>query len=344
MTLAHDRHLQTGIAGSLAIHALLLLLIVWGLNTQTAQDLLQPEKTPEEKVPEITLVFPDQFIPEPPTPPEVTTVAPKLFVNTAQNEAAPAAPTNAKFQSDRNTVAASAMPPSKTSALQMPTLDGNTAVKPQLNNTDYQDGSLKNSPSPAATQPTPTVKETMAKMETDNASTDQNRLPLEVRKPDSTAPAVAPEPVPAKPQVRMPEDKPPQMNAPSEEEDFSAFNRMSKSEGSVSREGENAVDAVATPLGMFESQIKAAIQKKWQLSVQSNGEAITGRVRFRFYVDKKGTPQDLKILSDARDADPRMRELTLRAILDAQIPPIPADLLPTLEDGRVKIEYEAIIY
>ena len=62
------------------------------------------------------------------------------------------------------------------------------------------------------------------------------------------------------------------------------------------------------------------------------------------YVDARGTPQDLTILSDARDADPRMRELTLRAILDAQIPPIPPDLMPTLDDGRVKIEYEAIVY
>ena len=92
-------------------------------------------------------------------------------------------------------------------------------------------------------------------------------------------------------------------------------------------------------------QVTGAVEKKWHLYVKLGKDSINyGRVRFRFYVDRRGTPQDLKILSDARDADPRMRELTLRAILDAKIPPIPDDLLPTLFDERVKIEYEAIVY
>lgn len=135
-------------------------------------------------------------------------------------------------------------------------------------------------------------------------------------------------------------------NTPNPEKDaFSPFTRTSKTDGSISREGMDAVDAEATPLGIYMRKVTGAVEKKWHLYVRLGKDSVTfGRVRFRFYVDRKGTPQDLKILSDARDADPRMRELTLRAILDAQIPPIPADLLPTLDDGRVKIEYEAIIY
>jgi len=162
------------------------------------------------------------------------------------------------------------------------------------------------------------------------------------------------------PQVRIPEDTPPPIvkavpveedapmmrNTPNPEKDaFSPFTRTSKTDGSISREGMDAVDAEATPLGIYMRKVTGAVEKKWHLYVRLGKDSVTfGRVRFRFYVDRKGTPQDLKILSDARDADPRMRELTLRAILDAQIPPIPADLLPTLDDGRVKIEYEAIIY
>ena len=98
-------------------------------------------------------------------------------------------------------------------------------------------------------------------------------------------------------------------------------------------------------MGRYMRAVTSAVEKKWHLYVRLAKDSVTfGRVRFRFYVDKRGIPQDLKILSDARDADPRMRELTLRAILDAQIPPIPADLLPTLDEDRVKIEYEAIVY
>jgi hypothetical protein len=130
-----------------------------------------------------------------------------------------------------------------------------------------------------------------------------------------------------------------------ERDAFSPFTRMGKNDGAISREGENAVDAAATPRGIYMRQVTGAVEKKWHLYVRLARDSVNfGRVRFRFYVDRRGVPQDLKILSDARDADPRMRELTLRAILDADIPPIPADLLPELEDGRLPIEYEAIVY
>lgn len=331
MTHTLDRHLQTGIAGSVAIHALLLLLIVWGVSSQAGRNFAAEEKAAVEEIPEVTLVFPDQIIPEPPP----LTPTPEFFIKTTQNEAVATAPKNAKFQSDRNTVAASLLPPTTTSALPMPTLDGRTDVKPQLNNNDHQDGSLTPKPQPKPASPLPDL---IAKEEAENTPANQNRLPLEVRKAeDSQAPA-------AKLQVRIPADTPPLMTNPTDEDNFSDFDRMSKSEGSVSREGENAVDAAATPRGIYESKIKSAIGQKFQEFLKASTNVGTGHVHISFYVDKRGVPQDLTILSDARDADPAMRELTLRAILHAQIPPIPADLLPTLEDGRQKAEYKVILY
>jgi hypothetical protein len=130
-----------------------------------------------------------------------------------------------------------------------------------------------------------------------------------------------------------------------EKDSYVPFTRTSKVDGAISREGDNAVDSEATPLGRYMKEVTGAVGKKWHLYVKLARDSVNfGRVRFRFYVDRKGVPQDLQILSDARDADPRMRELTLRAILDAQIPPIPNDLLPDLDAERVKIEYEAIVY
>jgi hypothetical protein len=204
----------------------------------------------------------------------------------------------------------------------------------------------------------------MEEMDKEAARTDQNKLPIEVRKAEAskTEASKAADTPPPKPQVREPQDTPPPapraipvaepVNDPvkvtagiPEKDAFNPFTRMSKVDGAISREGENAVDAEATPLGKYMRQVTGAVEKKWHLYVKLGKDSINyGRVRFRFYVDRRGTPQDLKILSDARDADPRMRELTLRAILDAKIPPIPDDLLPTLFDERVKIEYEAIVY
>jgi len=210
-------------------------------------------------------------------------------------------------------------------------------------------------PAEVVAKATPTAKplaKMMEDMDKEAAKLDVNRLPLEVRKPP---PQSAEQP--AKPQVRVPEDAPPVVKAlpvpdpvtkttPNAEKDaFMPFTRTGQTKGTVATPGENAVDAEATPLGIYMRQVQGAVQKKWHQYVHLGKDAVTfGRVRFHFFVDRRGTPQDLKILSDARDADPRMRELTLRSILDAEIPPIPADLLPKLDDGRVKIEYEAIIY
>ncbi|MCW0217900.1 MAG: hypothetical protein OJI67_06230 [Prosthecobacter sp.] len=379
MTHAHDRHLQTGIAGSLAIHVFLLFLLVLVLGSQPAHDFLKDDQAAPKKEPTVTLIFPNQLIPEPPPEP---VKQPQKFIRTTQNEASKVVPKNAPFQSDRNTIAASIKPPLAGSTVPMPTLDGNVPNIGELANRDYRDGEFKNDsaaksepstpqhptpepplPASAKVQPAPTpLKKMMEEMDEKVASKDKNRLPLEIRKADTKSPDDLPtKPAPPKveaPKVRMPEDTPPkvvkavpvedpiQNNTPNPEKNaFSPFTRTSKTDGSISREGQDAVDAEATPLGIYMRQVTDAVGKKWHLYVQLGKDSVTfGRVRFRFYVDKKGTPQDLKILSDARDADPRMRELTLRAILDAQIPPIPADLLTTLDDGRVKIEYEAIIY
>lgn len=428
VTLAQDRNIQTGLAGSFVIHALALLLLLWGFSTEAGKHLLPPPVVKEEPVQEVTMIFPEQLIPAPLLPKEPP---PKAYIRTTQNEGVAAAPKNAVFQSDRNTVAASKLPPKSDATLMMPTLNGNAPTTLELANRDYRDGQIKNDNAPLAnatplemrqpqppappsvlkpqTQPQPQAQaqaqptappsilkpqpqaqppappvppaptkqvakatpadstpllKMMEEMDKEAARMDQNKLPIEVRKAEASkteASKVADAP-PPKPQVREPQDTPPPapkaipvaepVNDPvkvtagiPEKDAFNPFTRMSKVDGAISREGENAVDAEATPLGKYMRQVTGAVEKKWHLYVKLGKDSINyGRVRFRFYVDRRGTPQDLKILSDARDADPRMRELTLRAILDAKIPPIPDDLLPTLFDERVKIEYEAIVY
>lgn len=365
MTFAHDRNLQTGIATSVGIHILLLLILVSVLSRPTASSFLQIEKA-KPKEPEVTLLFPDQIIPK------LVKKEPQPFIRTTQNKESTIKPKNAAFQSDKNTVAASEKPPVPGALHPMPTLDGAAPDIRELINRDYKDGEIKNDsvaaqstvppPTTAPTPPPQVAKATATPLEKmmeemDKEQTkDGSQLPLEIRKAESNA-QTPPAPTPA-PQVRTPEDMPPaivkavpvddpieQITPDPEKNAFSPFTRTSKTDGSVSQEGANAVNAEATPMGTYMRQVTGAVEKKWHLYIRLGKDAVTfGRVRFRFYVDEKGVPQDLKILSDAKDADPRMRDLTLRAILNAEIPPIPPELLQTLDDGRVKIEYEAIIY
>ncbi|MCX6855325.1 MAG: hypothetical protein NTV80_10520, partial [Verrucomicrobia bacterium] len=401
VTIAQDRNTQAGLVGSFVIHAIAFMIILWGFSTEAGLRLLEPPQAAvkEEPVEEVTMIFPEQIIPAipPPKPPE------KAYIRTTQNLAESQAPKQAAFQSDRNTQAASKLPPKSGATLLMPTMEGTAPTKMELANRDYKDGEVKNdatlpttaaataaatamrppqpqappappsilkpvdAPPPApppqpqvakvtANDSTPLVK-MMEEMDKDAARMDMNRLPLEVRKPEVKPVTETP---PAKPQIRAPADMPPpqiakaipvseeeiKMTAGQAEKDsYVPFTRTNKVDGAISREGDNAVDSEATPLGRYMKEVTGAVGKKWHLYVKLARDSVNfGRVRFRFFVDRKGVPQDLQILSDARDADPRMRELTLRAILDAQIPPIPADLLPDLDDERVKIEYEAIVY
>jgi len=393
VTIAQDRNTQAGLVGSLVIHAIAFMILLWGFSLQSGLPLPEPSAVAEEEpVPEVTMIFPEQIIPvpTPPKPPE------KAYIRTTQNVAETAAPKQAAFQSDRNSQAASKLPPKSGATLMMPTMEGNAPTKLELANRDYKDGQVKNDatlpttavppamrpPQPQAqpappsilkpsetpppppptqiakltpTDGTPLVK-MMEEMDKDSARIDLNRLPLEVRKADSKPVAETP---PPKPQFRAPADEAPQvakaipvseeeikrMAGQPEKDSYVPFTRTNKMDGAISREGDNAVDSEATPLGRNMKEVTGAVGKKWHLYVKLARDSVNfGRVRFRFFVDRKGVPQDLQILSDARDADPRMRELTLRAILDAQIPPIPNDLLPDLDEERVKIEYEAIVY
>lgn len=376
VTFTQDKNLQTGIVVSVAIHAVFLLLLALTLSLPSTQDFYgKAKEIPKE--PEVTLIYPEQVILQ---PPPVVEKKPQVFIRTSQNEASPVKPKNAPFQSDRNTIAASERPPVPGALAPMPTLTGTAPDVSELANRDYKDGQIKNDsalkalapqissqrpqqaqplvqPQVAKSKPTPTPLTKMMQEMDQKTQPDKDHLPLEVRR--ATPDVVNTPSVSAMvPQVRIPEDTPPEMIKPTpvqdplvhttpkpEKDSFSPFTRTSKTDGSISREGQDAVDAEATPLGKYIQEVKGTIGKKWHLYVQLGKDSVSyGRVSFRFYVDEKGTPQDLEILSDAKDADPRMRELTLRAILDAKMPPIPSDLLPTLDDGRVWINYEAIIY
>lgn len=349
----------------MGIHIVLLILLVTVIGRPTpTPTFVIPEKA-KPKEPEVALLFPTQIIQPPPVKKDS-----KPFIRTSQNKAALVKPKNAAFQSDRNTFAASEKPPVPGSLHPMPTLDGNAPDIKELINRDYKEGEIKNDSAPssvaapkspsappdqvAKATPTP-LERIMAEVDKEQAK-EGSRLPIEIRKAKDIPKTAAVEP-PA-PQVRDPADMPPPVtkavpvddpvksNTPNPQKDsFSPFTRTAKKDGSVSQEGENAVNAEATPMGAYMRKVTGAVEKKWHLYVRLGKDAVTfGRVRFRFYVDAKGVPQDLEILSDAKDADPRMRDLTLRAILDAEIPPIPPELLETLDEERVKIEYEAIIY
>ncbi len=99
------------------------------------------------------------------------------------------------------------------------------------------------------------------------------------------------------------------------------------------------------PREIYLEDVNQAVQKEWTRLVRLNKKSIKqGSIRVRCYVDKRGKPHNLAILADRSNADELLRQITCQAILDADIPPIPAEVFPELEGDRLKFEYEAIVY
>ncbi len=405
---AKNHDLQIAIAVSVVIHLLLLSLAVWEMGRGLAARLAVVEP-PAEVVEEVTLLYAEMILPPAPPPPREE---PKTFIRTSQNTTADVKPEKANFISDRNTVAASELPPDPEGDAPMPTQEGIDKPMLELADRDYKDGEIKEDgatpvppmpvqppaptatldpvlaqpsapaappqppPSPPAPPPPPVME--MAKAEpvtpleammqerddSEAARLSLDRLPLEVRTAEAPdpppmreveAPVPVQEPPPAL-EMRAPvadsvpravpvPDPVSKTAGPADADSFSPFTRTSKVRGTLSNRGEAAVNAAETPVGRYMRQVTGAVEKKWHRLRRTNADAVTfGSLKLRFYVLPDGRVLPPSLLSNPKDADARMVDFTLRAVMEAEIPPIPEDLLPLLEGRRLEVEYDVLIY
>lgn len=354
-------HMQMGIATSVVVHAALLFIFAWLLDLDHAAREIWKKMRAASEEPQVTLLYPDQVmtIPVPQLKPKST----PQFIRTSQNEPVDEKPVKSDFISDRNTKAAAKEAPYPDATKPMPSMKGIDRPTMELANRKYQDGKVADDnggkpssvkmhepaaampelpkPKPqlvAKADPTPMAK-MMEQLDKADAHLNVGKLPLEVRKPSDEA-------TPPTPQMEVPKEPltPPQpMETKKALENFSPFTEMAKTKGTISNKGENAVDAEATPMGKFMSRVTSAVEKKWHLLRRQNADAVSyGVLKVRFYVNREGKPEDISFVERANN--PRMEDFTLEAILKADIPPIPRELLPMLEKERFPVEYDIIIH
>jgi len=376
------RIISYGIAGSLAVHALAILILALMTSLPVAE-VTKIEAKPE---PEETLLFPENIEMVQTPPPPLAALVPKPnaepqhYIRTTQNEDAGTAPMKADFISDRNTVASSKLPSDSKTDSPMPTTNGVNVPTFELANRNFKDGEVKNDsatvPPPAkpAPMPTPALQPTPPKLEMRQPEPDlqivkkeetpsekmvheaekdgSEHLPLDVRKPMNKAdeppkqrePMDDP-PVPKAIPIATPPTPPPAPVLPKPEKNaFSPETRTSKQNGGVSKQGdEDAVNAVGSPSGRYMREVTGAVEKRWGILRLEKGDFIQpGKLRLHFYVNKQGKPEGLEVISG--DAKALLREFSMRAVKEANIPRIPQDLLPILDQGRFEIEYDIVVY
>ncbi len=198
-------------------------------------------------------------------------------------------------------------------------------------------------PPPAQTpkpQPSATVKSTP--LPEPSAAPEQLAMltgtpPTPIRDPQEAEATPAPDPAepPAAPVPRPLPERPASAYRPQKEE--------TKITGSISNRGPTSADAVATPLGRYRKQISDAIGSRWYFYVKQKSDlASLGTALLTGEVDEKGQIQNLRIVSN--NANEAFANICLQSFQEAEIPPIPADLIATLPGGRMPVEISFTYY
>lgn len=295
---------------------------------------------------ELVVLSPEMFVIETARPEPKPTLA---FKHTDRNAASESAPDKARFESDRNTLAASDSPVSADATEDTPSIDGEDLPFGELTESAFIDGKFDDSTAlPVAAE----WKD--AELEAEKAAARKHASAFEEAATDPESARTASiklteatngdsfEESPPQPVAERSEDQP----EPAEEKGESTFQITSpkrRSEGSITEQGAAAQDVAKTPAGIYWSQLDQSIQRSWHRERLERGIKETyGTLKVRFWLDRTARVVDLKVLE--ADCSDEMREFSLASIKRAVIPEVPEELLKQSTDGRLEYDYEIILY
>ena len=122
---------------------------------------------------------------------------------------------------------------------------------------------------------------------------------------------------------------------------YLAFQRQNIQNGNIANLGEGSVDAESTEVGKYQAAVKAAIGRKWH-EYRRRSDVNVGYLRVKFFVTPKGNVRNLRIIT--KEASELVVEFSLRAIVDAKIPPMPEEVWSKLGPNGIELDYDIAIY
>ena len=310
----HDRRaarrvVWLALLASLFAHLAAVVTIAWFC-------LVEPPVPAEPALEEITVT-----LVEPPAP------APQRFVDTSAPESAP--PETAAFESDSNTAAAS--PDAATGTAPLPTQDGRD--QPFLELEEREMARAKPDQAPPAPEIPPSTA-SAAQQQPAEAAPPPQREEIKA-KPDQDGLIVAADP-PREPAEKK--DRQPPPVAPAVRPSYRPQTRATRLSGSVSNRGRSSVAALSTPLGRYRKQISDAIGSSWYYHIGSRMDMFSlGTIKVLFTIEKDGRARNPRVLSNTSNES--FEIVTIESIRAAEIPPIPPDVLPVLDGGRIEIDF-----
>jgi TonB family protein len=315
---ARRRKTVGALIASVVIHFLIILLVTLALALRPPVFVRQADEAPVE----LTIVAPESRPKQKPS-----------YVETSESQHADKPLEDAPFESDKDTRAAS--PLSATGDAPVPSQDGAESPALSFENKEYTAGPQARPSTPAVQPRQETTPEPEAEPKAEPKFTPRPSTQLALLEPPK--PQTTPRPQSAKaveqqrqqPQVPQPPGYQPQT-------------RITRIRGNISNRGRSAVSATATPLGRYKKMLSDAIGSRWYYYVSDQmGLLNVGTVEVRFVVRESGKVERMQVLRNSSNES--FAACTVRAIMEAEIPPIPKELVPMLESGRIEIEYSFTI-
>src|ERR1700730_5511444 len=308
----------------LAILISLFLHLAVGFSLAAFGSAFTPAPPPEAKPVELTIVDLSA------TPPPLVPKDPP-FMETAPSKESAEKPKEQTFESNANSIAASKLP--ATGDAPLPTQDGKE--RPVVNLETHQfslstDGS-KPQPEPQSTVASVTTPEPK------QLAMLTSTPPPPIKPPDKIEPS--PPPVAT-------ESAPPA--APRPKPELAASSYQSQKEetritGRLTNRGPSSVNAVGTPLGRYQKTVSDAIGSRWYYYMNSKGDLVSvGTANIQAEVDAEGHVQNLRVVSN--NANEAFANICLQSFQEAHIPPIPPDLIATLPEGRMPVDFSFTAY
>ncbi len=220
-------------------------------------------------------------------------------------------PKEKTFESNANSIAASAVPP--TGSMPLPSQQG--VDRPNLD-LDSQRQSIPNE----GAQPRPSVAQ-------QSATPQPSAQPTPITKSEEFA-MLTSTPTPRPSAASTPQ-------AP--KSSYQPYKEKTRLAGSITNRGTSAVNAIGTPLGRYQKLMFDAIGSRWYAYVEQKNDLISlGTARISFAIDRKGRVTNLKVVSN--DSNEAFANVCLQSIIEVQLPPIPEDVASALPPDGLETE------
>jgi len=334
----------------LAVLASIFLHVLVALSLAAFNGSTSPLSPADDQPVELTMV--DLSATPPPLPSRIN--APYAETN-PENESTEK-PKEKTFESNANSIAASTLP--TTGEAPLPSQEGKDRPFVEMQTQELSLATKQNQvrPKPEATPLTePSVRPSVvptpkAEASAPPKSTPQPTLePIATPEPEQFAMLTATPP----PALRNPQEAeatPPSEVGPSAPPietrarpetpaaGFQAQRQQTRISGRITNRGpRSSVDAVGTPLGKYQKTVSDAIGSRWYYYMKAKLDLVSiGTAHVEAEVDGQGKVQNLRVLSN--NANEAFANICLQSFQEAQIPPIPPDLVAALPEGRLPVD------